>query len=136
MFGCKLSKLLRPCCQKWVGVAVTPLIRIQEVISSNLSRNIVYRNYRFSWSSSLLPSLNSSIIRRYIVQLRQKSLNNPQTNKIDIRKKSGSRKPRLTATGIRFADPLYPQKLALTSPTSGFRSVAIVRLRTKATEFF
>jgi hypothetical protein len=33
-------------------------------------------------------------------------------------------------------DTLYPQKLALTSPTSGGRSVGIVRLRTKATEFF
>jgi hypothetical protein len=32
-------------------------------------------------------------------------------------------------------DTLYPQKLALTSPTSGGRSVSIVRLRTKATEF-
>jgi hypothetical protein len=32
-------------------------------------------------------------------------------------------------------DTLYPQKLALTSPTSGGRSVGIVRLRTKATEF-
>jgi hypothetical protein len=32
-------------------------------------------------------------------------------------------------------DTLYPQKLALTSPTSGDRSVGIVRLRTKATEF-
>jgi hypothetical protein len=31
---------------------------------------------------------------------------------------------------------LYPQKLALTSPTSGGRSVGIVRLRTTATEFF
>jgi hypothetical protein len=30
---------------------------------------------------------------------------------------------------------LYPQKLALTSPTSGRRSVGIVRSRTKATEF-
>jgi hypothetical protein len=30
---------------------------------------------------------------------------------------------------------LYPQKLALTSPTSGGRSVDIVRLLTKATEF-
>jgi hypothetical protein len=30
---------------------------------------------------------------------------------------------------------LYPQKLALTSPTSGSRSAGIVRLRTKATEF-
>jgi hypothetical protein len=32
-------------------------------------------------------------------------------------------------------DTLYPQKLTLTSPTSGGRSVGIVRLRTKATEF-
>jgi len=40
--------------------------------------------------------------------------------------------------GTRFADhvtPLYPQKLALTSPTGGDRSVCIVRSRTKATEF-
>ena len=39
--------------------------------------------------------------------------------------------------GTRCADhvtPLYPQKLALTSPTGGGRSVGIVRLRTKATE--
>jgi hypothetical protein len=32
-------------------------------------------------------------------------------------------------------DTLYPQKLALTSPTSGGLSVVIARLRTKATEF-
>jgi len=32
--------------------------------------------------------------------------------------------------------PLYPQKLALTSPTGGGRSVGIVRSRTKATEIF
>ena len=41
--------------------------------------------------------------------------------------------------GIRCADhvtPLYPQKLALTSPTGGGRSVGIVRSRTKVTEFF
>jgi hypothetical protein len=31
-------------------------------------------------------------------------------------------------------DILYPQKLALTSPTSGGLSVGIIRLRTKATE--
>jgi hypothetical protein len=32
-------------------------------------------------------------------------------------------------------DTLYPQNLALTSPTSGGRSVGMVRLLTKATEF-
>jgi hypothetical protein len=32
--------------------------------------------------------------------------------------------------------PLYPKKLALTSPTSGGRSVGIVRSWTKAVEFF
>jgi hypothetical protein len=30
---------------------------------------------------------------------------------------------------------LYPQKLALTSPTSGGRSIGVVRSRTQATEF-
>ena len=52
---------------------------------------------------------------------------------------SRSRKQRLTALGTRCADHvihLYPQKLALTSPTGGGRSVGIVRVRTKATEFF
>ena len=50
---------------------------------------------------------------------------------------SRSRKQRLTAVGTRCADhvtPLYPQELALTSPTGGGRSVGIVRVRTKATE--
>jgi hypothetical protein len=40
--------------------------------------------------------------------------------------------------GIRCADhvtPLYPQKLALTSPTGGGRSVGIVRSRTNTMEF-
>jgi hypothetical protein len=51
---------------------------------------------------------------------------------------SRSRKQILTAVGTRCADhvtPLYPQKLALTSPTGGGRSVGIVLSRTKATEF-
>jgi hypothetical protein len=33
-------------------------------------------------------------------------------------------------------DTLYPQKLVLTSATSGVHSVGIVRSRTQATEFF
>ena len=48
-------------------------------------------------------------------------------------------KTEINGRGIRCADhvtPLYPQKLALTSPTSGGPSVGIVRLRTKATEVF
>jgi hypothetical protein len=43
-----------------------------------------------------------------------------------------------TAVGIRHAEhvaPSNPHKLALTSPTSGSRSVGIVRSRTQATEF-
>jgi len=50
---------------------------------------------------------------------------------------SRSRKQRLTAVGTRCADhvtPLYLQKLALTSPSGGGRSVGIVRVRTKPTE--
>ena len=42
------------------------------------------------------------------------------------------------AVGTRCADhvtPLYPQKLALTSPTGGSRTVSIVRVWTKAMEF-
>ena len=51
---------------------------------------------------------------------------------------SRSRQQRLTAVGTCCVDhvtPLYPQKLALTSPTGGGHSVGIVRVRTKATEF-
>jgi hypothetical protein len=43
----------------------------------------------------------------------------------------------ITAVGIRrtnHATPLYPQKLAQTSPTTGGRSIGIVCSRTKATE--
>ena len=48
-------------------------------------------------------------------------------------------KTEINGRGNRCADhvtTLYPQKLVLTSPTGGDRSVGIVRPRTKATEFF
>jgi hypothetical protein len=47
------------------------------------------------------------------------------------------RKTENTSVGIRHADKVahYPETLALTSPTSGDRSVFIVRPRTQATEF-
>jgi hypothetical protein len=50
---------------------------------------------------------------------------------------SGSRKPQLTVVGsvALTRDTLYSQRLARTSQISGGRSVGIVRLRTKATEF-
>jgi hypothetical protein len=55
------------------------------------------------------------------------------------RKSSGSG-PEIenTGVGIRHADhdTLYPQKLALTSPTSGDRLVGIVRLQAQATELY
>jgi hypothetical protein len=47
-------------------------------------------------------------------------------------------KTEITAEGIRRVDhatSLYLQKLALTSPTNGGRSVGTVRSRTQAMEF-
>jgi hypothetical protein len=44
-----------------------------------------------------------------------------------------------TAIGIHYADHVAPsirKKLAITSPTSGGRSVCIVRSRTQTMEFF
>jgi hypothetical protein len=49
-----------------------------------------------------------------------------------------SKKPRIQSYEIHRADyviPLYPQKLAPTSPTGGGRLVGIIRSRTQATEF-
>jgi hypothetical protein len=49
-----------------------------------------------------------------------------------------AKKTEITALGIRHANhvtPLYPQKLALASPTSGGRTVGVVCSRTDATEF-
>jgi hypothetical protein len=49
----------------------------------------------------------------------------------------------LLSPGVKFtfyrqlmAPPFYPHKLAITSPTSGGRSVGVVRSRTQTMEFF
>jgi uncharacterized membrane protein YfhO len=99
------SRCVRPCRHRRVGVAVTPLTRIQEVISSDLNRNIRYHYYGLSWFSfvpsskcqnrTAFPIHHHSIIRRYIVQLRKTSLNNPQTNKINIKICLGESRPPL-----------------------------------------
>jgi hypothetical protein len=50
-----------------------------------------------------------------------------------------STKPRITAVGTRCADnaiSLYPQKSTITSPTSGDRTIGIIRLRTKGHAMF
>jgi len=48
---------------------------------------------------------------------------------------SRSRKRRLTAVGTRCADHVTSAKFGTNFPTGGGRSVGIVRVRTKATEF-
>jgi hypothetical protein len=62
------------------------------------------------------------------------------TEELLVRKSGGSGlEIREYGVGIRHADHVAPsirKKLALTSVTSGGRSVGIVRLRTEATEFF
>ena len=58
---------------------------------------------------------------------------------LELKKKVAApvQKTEINGRGDRCADhvtPLYPQNLALISPTGGGRSVGIVRSRTKATE--
>jgi hypothetical protein len=57
---------------------------------------------------------------------------------VSLRTFNRTRNPSLRPYGSRRADyatPLYPQTLALPSPTSDGRSVGIVRSRTRAMEF-
>jgi hypothetical protein len=56
---------------------------------------------------------------------------------LERQSKSSSPETEITAVGIRHADHVAPsiRKLAITSPTSGGRSVGIVRSRTQTMEF-
>jgi hypothetical protein len=95
------------------------------------------------WSSCQSSWLqkSGSVSRRYqifweVVGLEQGPLSLVSTTEELLGRKSSSSEN--TAVGIRHADhvaPLYPQKLALTSPTSGCRSVGIDRSQTQAMEF-
>jgi hypothetical protein len=53
-----------------------------------------------------------------------------------LERKSSGFDPENRNYGADYATSLYPQKLELSSSTSGGRSVGIVRERTKATELF
>jgi hypothetical protein len=57
------------------------------------------------------------------------------TEELLARKSSCSGPESVGIRRVDYATHLYPQHLALTSPTSGGRSVGVVRLRNKATEF-
>jgi hypothetical protein len=77
--------------------------------------------YQFFWEVVGLERGPLSLVRIIKELLEWKSSSSSQKNRINDRG-DPLRWPR---------DTLYPQKLALTSPTSGGRSVGIVRLRTK-----
>jgi hypothetical protein len=81
------------------------------------------RRYQIFWEVVGLERVQLSLVR-IIVELFEWKCSG-----------SGLEKPILTALGIGCTDhatPLYPQNLALTSPTSGGISVGIVRLRTES----
>jgi hypothetical protein len=79
------------------------------------------RSYQIFWEVMGLERGPLSLVRTTEELLEWKSSGSRQENRINGRG-DPLRWPR---------DTLYPQKLALTSPTSGGRSVGIVRLRTK-----
>jgi hypothetical protein len=80
------------------------------------------RSYQIFWDVVGLERGPLSLVRIIEELLEWKSSGPGQENRIN-----GRRDP------LRWpSDTLYPQKLALTSPTSGDGSVSIVRLRTKS----
>jgi hypothetical protein len=103
---------------------------------------------RFSCQSSWLQIQRSELVsRRYqifweVVGLERGTLSLvSKIEKLLLERKSSDSGPEIRDYGRR--DPsrwprgtLYPQRLALTSPTSDGRYVGIVRSRTQATEFF
>jgi hypothetical protein len=84
------------------------------------------RRYQISWEVGGLKRGSLSLVSTIEELLGRKSRGSGLGSQ-EYGRRGPSRWPR----GI-----LYPQKLALTSRTSGDRSVGIVRLRTRATDFF
>jgi hypothetical protein len=84
-----------------------------------------FRRYQIFWEVVGLERGPVSFVRTIEELLERKSSGSGLENR-EYGHRDPSRWPRGT---------LYPQKLALTSPTSGGRSVGIVRSRTQATEF-
>jgi hypothetical protein len=84
-----------------------------------------FRRYQIFWEIIGLEGGPLSLVNSIEELLRRKS----SGSGLEIRE-YGHRDPSRWPRGT-----LYPQKLALTSPTSGGRPVGIVRSRTQATEF-
>jgi hypothetical protein len=85
-----------------------------------------YRHYQIFWEVVGLERGPLSLVSTIEELLGRKSGDSSLENR-----EYGRRDPLSWPRGT-----LYPQKLAITSPTSGGRSVGIVRLRTHATEVF
>jgi hypothetical protein len=98
------------------------------------------RRYQIFWEVVGLERGPLSLMSTIKELLERKSSGSGLENRDDGRR-DPSRWPHVTPTavGIRHAghmSPLYPQKLALTSPTNGGRSVGIIRSRTQTTDLF
>jgi hypothetical protein len=96
-------------------------------VSGNRSRGPGFdsRPYYIFWKVGSLGRGPLSLVRPTEELLERKSSGSGLENRDYNGRGNSLRWPRNT---------LYPQRLALTSPTSGGRSVGIVRLRTTATE--
>jgi hypothetical protein len=84
-----------------------------------------FRSYQIFWEVLGLERGPPSLVNT-IEELLEKKTSGSGLDSREYFRRDPSRRPRVT---------LYPQKLLLTSPTSGNRSIGIVRYPTQATEF-
>jgi hypothetical protein len=107
--GCRVDRL---CCQiSWLQIQRS---------------GFYFRRYQIFWGVVGLERSPLSLVSIIEELLGRKSSGSGLENKNYGRRGSAA---------LTTRHPLYPQKLALTWPTGGRRSVGIVRSRTQATEF-